>query len=45
MKFDNTYGRLPARFYQRIAPVPVKNFALIGSSRPSRRLRKKAISL
>jgi protein adenylyltransferase len=39
LPFDNSYGRLPERFYTRLAPSPVAKPALIALNRPlARRL-------
>ena len=34
LPFDNTYGRLPDRFYTRMAPTPVRAPALVALNRP-----------
>ncbi len=34
LPFDNTYARLPERFYTKMPPVPVKSPALVALNRP-----------
>ncbi len=34
LPFDNTYGRLPGRFYTRMSPTPVRAPTLIALNRP-----------